>query len=147
MTGKCYRDYFDLLLINKLQQLINHELTQKFIPSGQPAAVWENGNLYVQTAEVFGILPIPAIIQTSAGMNPFDLSNKPKLPSFLAEKQGTRYAVLTLHTEDEKTQFSDFMRTESVFSSSCGSNWPTAAHVWNQATNGKTIFYKVCCQL
>ena len=147
MTGKFYCDYFDLLLINKLQQLINHELTQKLIPSGQPAAGWVNGNLYVQTAEVFGILPIPAIIQTSAEMNPFDLSNKPKLPSFLAEKQGTCYAVLTLHTEDEKTQFSDFMRTESVFSSSRGSNWPTAAHVWNQAANGKTIFYKVCCQL
>lgn len=147
MTGKRYRDHFDLWLINELQQLLNHDLTRKLIPSSQPAAGWVNGNLYTQTTEVFGILPIPAIVQTSAGMNPFDPSNRPKLHSFLAEKQGTRYAVLTLHTEDEKTQFSDFMRTESAFSSSRGPDWPSAVRIWNQAVNGKTIFYKVCCQL
>jgi hypothetical protein len=144
MTGKRYREHFDLWVINELQELLNNNCTRQLVPLAQPMVGWVNGNLYTQTTEVFGILPIPSDVQTSAGMIPFDPENPPQSHSYLAKKQGTRFAVLTLHTDDEKKQFSSFMKNESAFTSRRGPDWPNAARVWNHGADGMTLYYKVC---
>ncbi|KAF8224327.1 hypothetical protein L208DRAFT_1512518, partial [Tricholoma matsutake] len=116
----------DLWEINELQELLNNSYTRQLVPEAQSAIGWVNGNLYTQTTEVFGILPVPSDVQTSAGMTPFDPTNPPQSHLYLAKKQGTRFTVLTLHTDDEKKWFSRFMRTESAFSSPRGPDWPNA---------------------
>lgn len=77
MTGKCYEGHFDFWLLNEHQQLLNSELTQELVPGSTPLAGWVNGNLYIQTTEVFGILPVPLNIQMSTGMIPHDPANVP----------------------------------------------------------------------
>lgn len=89
MTGKRYRDHFDLWVINELQELLNNSYTRQLVPEAQSAIGWVNGNLYTQTTEVFGILPVPSDVQTSAGMTPFDPTNPPQSHLYLAKKQGT----------------------------------------------------------
>jgi hypothetical protein len=106
-------------------------------------ARWVNGNLYVQTTEVFGILPIPDPVQAFSGILKYDEQIKPQQYAYLASKQATRFAVLGVHTSDEKTLFSRFMLTEPVFMKEGGPDWPTAVRKWNEASNGRNIFYKV----
>ncbi len=99
----------------------------------------------MQTTEVFGILPIPTTLIESADMLPSDATHPPKRYSYLARRQGTQFAVLTLHTDDEKALFSDFIAHSQVFNSS-QPNWSLAAKLWNRdnRVDGITYFYKVC---
>ena len=114
MTRKHYKSHFDLWLLNERQHLLNSDLTQELVPGATPLAGWVNGDLYVQTTEVFGILPVPSNVQTSAGMLPFDPTNIPPKHGYLARKQGTLYAVLTVHPAKEATPFSEFRKNDSA---------------------------------
>ena len=143
MTGQFYTGHFDIWLINERQALLNSDLTRKFIPGSSTLVGWVNGNYYVQTKETFGILPVPPNVQLSSGLLPYDHKTPPKKHTYLSRKQSTRFAVLTLHTNEEKQLFSNFMQTNSVFMRAQGPDWPTAVCLWNQAANGDTIFYKV----
>ncbi|KAF8876293.1 hypothetical protein CPB84DRAFT_1852998 [Gymnopilus junonius] len=142
-TGQHYRGHFDLWLINERQSLLNSEKIRQLIPKSQPVARWVNGNLYVQTTEVFGILPVPDPVQTLSGILKYDQELKPEQYSYLASKQDTRYAVLMVHTTEEKNLFAKLMRTEPVFMREGGPDWPSAVRRWNELSNGKSIFYKV----
>ena len=102
MTGHVYRGHFDLWLINELQELHDSEITHEVVPHIKPISQWVNGNQYIQTSKVFGILPIPTMLIESAIMLPSDTNNPPKKYPYLACRQGTQFAVLTLHTNDEK---------------------------------------------
>jgi len=130
-------------LINERQSLLNSEKIHQLVPKSQPVARWVNGNLYVQTTEVFGILPIPDPVQAFSGILKYDKQIKPQQYAYLASKQATRFAVLGVHTSDEKALFSRFMLTEPVFMKEGGPDWPTAVRKWNEASNGRNIFYKV----
>lgn len=143
MTGQFYTGHFDLWLINERQTLLNSDIIQKLVPGTQSLAGWVNGGLYVQTTETFGILPVPFNVQLSTGLLPSDSQTPAKKHSYLAKKQNTRFAVLTLHTDEEKKLFSQLMRDESAFKRERGPDWPTAVRVWNQKANGETVFYKV----
>ena len=79
MTGVRYRGHFDLWLINELHELQNHHLTRLTIPESKMATGWVNGDLYVQTTEVYGILPVPDSVQLSAGMLAYERTH-PSLP-------------------------------------------------------------------
>ena len=146
MTGQRYRGHFDLWLINELHELQNHHLTRLTIPESTTATGWVNGDLYVQTTEVYGILPVPDNVLLSAGMLAYDRAH-PSLPQrhhYLAKKQNTRFAVLTLHTDEEKKLFSSMMSEDVTFASAAeSSRWQLVAQAWNQKANGQQIFYKV----
>lgn len=142
-TGQHYKGHFDIWLINERQSLLNSERIRQLIPKSQPVARWVNGDLYIQTTEVFGILPVPDPVQVASGILKYDSQLKPEQYAYLASKQDTRYAVLTVHTTEEKNLFSRFMRNEPVFMKEGGPDWPSAVHKWNEVSNGKTIFYKV----
>lgn len=146
MTGQRYHGHFDLWLINELHELRNHHLTRLTIPESTTATGWVNGDLYVQTTEVYGILPVPDNVQLSAGMLVYDRahSSPPQRHHYLAKKQNTRFAVLTLHTDEEKKLFSSMMREDVTFASAAeSSRWQLVAQAWNQKANGQQIFYKV----
>lgn len=105
-----------------------------------------NGNLYVKSEEVFGILPIPRDVQIEAGMQPHHISlDRPAHHAFLASRQGTRKAVLPVHTPAEYKLFSKLMRDEPTFNQRDGEpDWEQGVRIWNRyAETEDDIYYKV----
>ncbi len=105
-----------------------------------------NGNLYVHTKEVFGILPIPTDVQIEGGMQPHQSSlDRPTRHAFLAARQGTRKAILPVHTSAEYKLFSKLMRDDPAFNQQNGEpNWSQGVKIWNRyAETDEEIFYKV----
>ncbi|KAF9000804.1 hypothetical protein BDZ89DRAFT_1170255 [Hymenopellis radicata] len=142
-TGTSYRGHFDPWLINQRQLLLNSEEVRSLVPASKPVAGWVNGDLYEPTTEVFGILPIPSGVQTASDILPYDPSDPPKKYAYLARRQGTRFAVLNVTTEDEKRAFSSKMRSNEAFSGEAGPLWARAVKHWNHDADGKTVFYKL----
>lgn len=108
---------------------------------------WVNGNLYVPTSERLGILPVPQDVRVASGMKEYDLHNfnKKQQHSYLARMQGTRKAVLPVHTPAEHDLFNDLMESNNTFNSqSSGPSWKLAVKVWNDlADEREGVFYKV----
>jgi len=107
---------------------------------------WINGLLYQPTSEVSGLLPIPASIHMVAGLQPMISDPTSKiLHRYLSNRQGTLFAVIGVHTIDEKKLFSRLMREDPSFNwNKQEPDWKAAVQVWNiKYADGKTIFYKV----
>jgi hypothetical protein len=107
---------------------------------------WVNGNLYIPTTEVLGILPIPESIRVGSAMRPYDAAfDRRQKHSFLARIQGTHKPILPIHTSAEKKLFRDLMNSNSAFSSISGEpRWENAVKDWNLRADGMDdISYKV----
>ncbi|KAF8186025.1 hypothetical protein BJ912DRAFT_803788, partial [Pholiota molesta] len=102
------------------------------------------------TTEVAGVLPIPSHVREMSGM----LAYEPSLDSprqsgqqhqFLASLQGTRNAILPIHSPLEKELFRNLLKEHKAFNSStAGPDWKQAIKVWNRHANDtKGIFYKL----
>lgn len=138
-----YRGHFDVWLTNSLQLLL--ESTRHLIPESQTLTGWINGDLYVPADEKIGILPVPDSIRVSADIesyqHPFDSKNK---NSYLARQQGSKYAIIAVHTTAEKVLFKKLMQENPLFAqTNAGPDWKRGAKVWNRSANGQDIFYKV----
>jgi hypothetical protein len=143
-TGKEYSGHDDIWLYDTLQLMI--EKTRDAVPMSYIIKGWTNGLLYQPTSEVSGILPIPHSIQINAGLQPIIPNSKSKLPhQYLANRQGTRYAVIAVHLPSEKKLFSQLMREDPAYTqNNKDPDWKSAIQIWNtQYADGKTIFYKV----
>ena len=143
-TGKKYSGHFDIWLYNQLQEVT--ERTRDLVPDSQAIRGWVNGTMYMPTKEVFGILPVPNDIRGKTAMQPYIPENTEKNKhSYLASKQGTRYAVMNIHTIEEKQTFAKLMWENPVFNrNNQDPDWHKAVEIWNSFhANGKTIFYKV----
>ena len=143
-TGQHYRGHYSIWLTNELQEKL---VTLQEIFINPPIITnWVNGNLYQRSSEVFGILPIPADIKLRSGMAAYNPTTDAKqLHHFLASVQGTRKAVLPVHTQNEKKLFSQLMRSNPAFNSKTPPNWKEAVKVWNRHADGdEQITYKVC---
>jgi len=107
---------------------------------------WVNGNHYIKTNEVLGILPIPSSIRHASGMGEYvtSISGHQK-HSFLAKMQKTRKPVLPVHTASEKSLFRTLMQHNPAFNSRMtGPIWKEAVKVWNyEADKNPDISYKV----
>ena len=69
-----------------------------------------------------------------------------KLPhQYLANRQGTRFAVIGIHSPTEKKLFSQLMKENPSFNrDKKDPDWKAAIQIWNtEYADGKTIFYKV----
>ena len=110
---------------------------------------WVNGNFYLATVERLGILPVPDDVRQSCGMAEFipTSSNQKQPHLYLARMQGTRKAILPVHTPAERELFSKLMATNKAFNShSAGPTWKLAVKVWNEQADAKPeicIYYKV----
>ncbi|KAF8801128.1 hypothetical protein BYT27DRAFT_7262351 [Phlegmacium glaucopus] len=68
---------------------------------------------------------------------------------YLARMQGTRKAILPVHTPAEHDLFRNLMKSNPVFNAqSSGPIWKLAVKVWNEFTDKQPgIFYKLVEQL
>ncbi len=104
---------------------------------------WVNGNLYEASTETIGILALPESLRHDNSMGRFndELADKKQKHRYLAKMQGTRKAILPVHTEAEKRLFKKLMGEYAVFA---GHHWKKAAPIWNEnAETQSDIFYKV----
>ncbi|KAJ7200900.1 hypothetical protein C8J57DRAFT_1627132, partial [Mycena rebaudengoi] len=113
---------------------------------------WVNGNLYVRTSEVSGVLTIPPTVRAASGMGIYNpLTDWQQRHKFLASRQGTRKPVLPVHTPEERDLFSRLMATESAFNSrAAGPNWKEVVKIWNRRAEyyiKDEVSYKVLEQL
>ena len=113
------------------------------VPESRLITGWVNGNLYIPSDEVSGVLPIPHDIRVKSGMAEYQAllhSNQPQ--KFLALMQGTRKPVLPIHSREERDLFRQLVAENISFASA---QWETAMKIWNgYADEHKEISYKVC---
>ncbi|KAJ7705637.1 hypothetical protein B0H16DRAFT_1901821, partial [Mycena metata] len=148
-TGKRYVGHDSIWLLNSIREL---EITLAEGYGLPPAPLaWVNGNLYQQTEQSVGIIRIPRSVcgpvEIQSYNNEID-SKRTQKQQYLARMQGTRIAVLPVHTITEKVLFNDLMRTSPAFQS-CKTAISTAATaIWNRQAEAKAdIFYKLEEQL
>ncbi|KAJ7246127.1 hypothetical protein B0H12DRAFT_1235640 [Mycena haematopus] len=120
-TGKRYKGHYSIWIINEVQELISSLedcLIEPILLTG-----WVNGNLYVPTKEVAGVLPIPDDVRLKSGMAQFEQSlHSKQRHRYLAALQGTRKPVLPIHSTPEKHLFRELMATNP-------SNFSTPANI------------------
>lgn len=106
---------------------------------------WVNGNLYVATTEVAGVLPVPPKIRELSGMASFNPTlDFQQSHAYLASLQGTQKPILPVHSSKEYQLFQTLLRENSAFNSPSGPNWKQAVKAWNHvADQTDGIFYKV----
>jgi len=63
--------------------------------------------------------------------------------SWLSERQGTMFAVVPVHTREERDIFALMMETSKAFLSAGHPDWTRLATEWSNHCNGTTVFYKV----
>ena len=145
-TGTVYKGHFDVWLINHLQLQI--EATQHLIPEGQRLTGWTNGDLYIPAGERIGILPVPDSIRVTADIETYHAEDGQFKHAFLAQQQGTKYAVVAIHTTAEKALFKKLRQENPLFNQrNSVTDWKQASKFWNREANGQEIFYKVCLSI
>jgi hypothetical protein len=86
-----------------------------------------NGNNFVRSTEVFGLLPLPEELRVNLGMHPFHagFSRDHKIHHhYLAMRQNTRVTVLPIHTPAERGLFKLLLsETQGAFSGKKEPNW------------------------
>jgi hypothetical protein len=134
--------HFDVWLTDREQSLL--EQTHHLMPDSPTISGWVNGDLYTPAGETVGILLIPDLTCAAADIQSYT-EDKMK-HAFLARQQGTKYAVISVHTTEEKVLFKTLMQ-DHLGNSGSTPDWKKGVLLWNQSANGKTIFYKVRCSI
>lgn len=145
-TGQRYRSHFSIWTTNKIQERLTY--LEDIHPSFNSMKItgWVNGNLYVPTTEVIGILPIPDDVRIESGMSEYIPSvDSQQRHAFLAEMQGTHKPVLPVNNTAEKHLFRFLMENNKDYNSrATGPVWRQAVKVWNYYANSNTnVSYKV----
>ncbi|KIK60525.1 hypothetical protein GYMLUDRAFT_261499 [Collybiopsis luxurians FD-317 M1] len=145
-TGKPWPSHYSIWLTNDLQEMLlslkTHNLISE-IPDGIIPKGWINGNFYLPTAEVTGILPIPEKTQIDCGMQHYNPEFHRSQPQqFVASLQHTRRPVLPIHNKSEEELFRNLITTNVKGASE--PNWENIARAWNDAANSNMdISYKL----
>lgn len=155
-TGNPYQGHLHIWVTHDLQA--QRSALQDVLVNPTEITGWVNGNYYVLTKETLGILPIPLEIRESTGMATYvsgPITNiktgekkRPQRHNFLAQMQGTRKAVLPIHTVAEKLMFRTLMTKNKEFNPPNVSEppWNQAAKVWNASvdeSSDENLYYKV----
>ena len=112
-TGKRWNGHCEIWEYNHLQQIT--EKTRDLVPDSQIIDGWQNGDMYEPTTEVFGILPIPEVIRSKSAMLPYIQDLEVDIRHlYLASKQGTKYAVINIHTAGEQNLFHTLMKENTT---------------------------------
>ena len=108
---------------------------------------WINGNDYEQTQEVFGILPFDAAMSQDLGMLQYDeqfVKEHHPWHQWLSKQQRVRFAVLPVHTHDERHLFHLYAENSPLFTSLNGQpDYTGLCKRMNEHADGKSFFYKV----
>ena len=168
-TGKPYRGHYDPWLDHEIYEL-RANIAWRQMPATLPWCIIQETDpmAFVQTQEQFGITCIPPIIWIANDFLGPEISldsvsvtsnyivhltnlhlsklhgKQNDVYTFLANAQGTKYAVTPIHTKDE---FDLFNSSVSVGGPLCPArglpNFDKMACWWSTKANGKTIFYKL----
>ncbi|KAF6763328.1 hypothetical protein DFP72DRAFT_1164252 [Ephemerocybe angulata] len=147
-TGKRYKGHFSIWVTNEIQELTIALRDVLIDPSEFKGHV--NGNFYMQTQEVIGVLPVPEKMRTDSAMRGYDpIVDSRRKQSHLAQLQGVSKAVLPVHTHRERALFSNLMQRHPAFNTGTAElNWKEAIRVWNRiADQDDQVFYKLTEQL
>lgn len=142
----------DIWTLNEIARLTDRlEAADQFRGPPPIAPSWVNGNAYVQAKETFGILPMGNQTRNALGMQPYSLQLAKDLKmrhSYLAACQNTAYAILPVHTHEERSLFHLLVTAPGgQFTGLREPNWQAVAAKWAEHGDGKKIFYKVCVSL
>ncbi|KAJ3819593.1 hypothetical protein F5880DRAFT_1616319 [Lentinula raphanica] len=144
-TGQPWGSHYSIWLTNELQELLltirHHNLIQD-LPTGIIPKGWINGNFYLPTTEVIGILPIPDTIRRDSGMLDYrpDVDHK-QTHWFVASLQGTRRAVLPIANSYEEGRFREYVATNT---GSSEPRWDNIVRAWNTAAiTDNNLSYKL----
>jgi len=141
-TGTIYKGHFDIWLINHLQ--LQLEATKHLILDSQALTGWINGDLYTPAGERVGILSVPDALRATADIESHQSQDYIYKHAFLAQEQGTKYAVVSIHTNAEKALFKKLIQENSLFGqTNTLPDWRKVVRLWNRNANGRDIFYKV----
>ncbi|KAG6836301.1 hypothetical protein H0H93_009317 [Arthromyces matolae] len=151
-TGVPYSGSYDVWTRNRISKLLDitstHFVTQppEFGPGG-----WVNGDNFARSTETFGILQLPSELRGQLGMLAYHpgFAQEVKIRhQYLAQRQGTRIAILPVHTSDERSIFKLLIVEQNgLFSGVNEPKWFQVAERFNSHANGLTIFYKLPEQL
>ncbi|SJL13797.1 uncharacterized protein ARMOST_17245 [Armillaria ostoyae] len=140
---------YDIWTRNRLVALIDHTEAVFTNPAKVRQCVtgWVNGGDYEPSAESFGILPLSTPVQEKLGMLPyhynFAVDTKMRHHQ-LAWHQGTRIAILPIHTPEERAVFRALVKQPNgEFSKPTKPNWITVARKWMSYCDGVKVFYKL----
>jgi hypothetical protein len=118
------------------------ESTWHLIPKSQ-TITGINGDLYTPAEETIGILPVLESIRAADIESYQHLLDQKNKHSYLARQQGTKYAVIAVHSTAEKVLFKKLMQEDPTFNwTNSAPDWKQGAKVWNRHANGQDIFYK-----
>ncbi|KAF6751766.1 hypothetical protein DFP72DRAFT_1135650, partial [Ephemerocybe angulata] len=150
-TGKPYQGHSSIWITNMIQEYLL-ALGDQITNRSTQALVHLNTNFYAPTKEVIGVLRIPESVKSDSGIlsslepNQADSRTPKQQQLFLARLQGTRKAILPVHTAREKALFNNLMRTNPAFNPPTRGgqpNWREATCVWNrEADVSDDIYYK-----
>jgi hypothetical protein len=148
-TGMEYLGSFDIWTKNRISYLLDLTSTKfKSLPATFGPGGWVNGNNFVRSTEVFGILPMPEQLRDNVGMTPYNpqFAQEHKIHhQYLAMRQNTQFAVLPIHTKAERALFKLLLNeAQGVFTGRKEPNWPNLAARWSTHSDGINIFFKVC---
>ncbi|KAF8230797.1 hypothetical protein L208DRAFT_1280022, partial [Tricholoma matsutake] len=92
-----------------------------------------NGDLYIPAGKKIGILPVPDSIHVTANIESYQHQFDSKSKNlYLARQQGSKYAVIVVHTTAEKVLFKKLMQENPLFAqTNAGPDWKQGAKVWN----------------
>ncbi|KAJ3964742.1 hypothetical protein EV361DRAFT_976393 [Lentinula raphanica] len=144
-TGQPWGSHYSIWLTNELQELllmIQHSNFIPDLPTGIIPKGWINGNFYLPTTEVIGILPIPDTIRHESGMLDYrpDIDHK-QTHWFVASLQGTRRAVLPIANTYEEERFREYV---AMNTGSSEPQWENIVCAWNTAAiTDKNLSYKL----
>ncbi|KAJ7664273.1 hypothetical protein B0H17DRAFT_952109, partial [Mycena rosella] len=143
-SGKMYKGHYNVEVLNRLQLLL--EKARHCVPNAPILMGWVNGDLYIQGNEAVGILPLPESSRNIGEILSYHEPTDSKFKhAYLAKQQGTKYAVITVHSVEEKLCFSELMKTLPAFNrpNNQPPDWKQGSRAWNRKADGETIFYKL----
>ncbi len=144
-TGRAYVGHFDVPLKNQVARLLDCTAGQFNLARPSGRGQWVNGNDYEPAGEAFGIMPFDEDMRRHLDYLPFNSIVARELKYnhvYLAKRQGTRFAVLPVHTRAERDIFQLLIETSPLLKAT-QPNWTALAAEWSKHANGKTIYYKV----
>lgn len=147
-TGRPYRGHFSIWMTNELKDLkiyLKDSLVGGY--TGPETLGWLNVNWYKPTSEVpVGVLSIPAETRREYGLADYakpPANTKPPRHNILVELQGTKKAILPVHTQAEHRLYQSFM--QGHLDRSRAPNWARMTKDWNMIANRRDdVYYKVC---
>ncbi len=145
-TGKRYTGHYSIWLTNSIQEML--ALVGDTIPGSESIHSidgWVNGNLYLPTNEVSGVLPVPLDLRVKYGMAEYQPSLHSKQPQHFSCFTGSIHeTILPVHSDCECELFRKLVAENPVFSGTSGPQWDAAAKIWNDIAGAADgIAYKV----